>query len=375
VEQAVLEGILTIEQYRTRLEFWHFDAADVDVLTRTLAARKAALDAATRKRADAEAAAKRRGLDLGRFERLVRLGLRTRAQYAAFLRGLGFEDAAIAAIGELLDREIADDRKADDERQAAEAAAKIKGLSVEEFRRAVLLELSTRAQFEQFMIAQGYTSDRQRLFLRELDLALAAADAARRKREEPLPPVDGRELPLSTVARAARLGVVAPDTYLQRLARAGYSDEDAAIETELLVLEIADVQAARRVRDAAPAPAGPKELALSELARAVRAGLEPLEAFRARAISLGFSREAVDTQVRVLGDELRLTELAKTRREQIGVDVKDRGLALAELEEAVIDGTLTIAGFVEQLVGAGVAPDDAELLAGILIDRLEAAAA
>jgi hypothetical protein len=49
--------------------------------------------------------------------------------------------------------------------------------------------------------------------------------------------------PLSDVRRAARLGLIPVDRLLRSPAAAGYTDDDIAIESDLLAAEIADVAA------------------------------------------------------------------------------------------------------------------------------------
>lgn len=371
LEAAVLRHVLTLDQYRAGLTAQGFNAADIDVLARTLETQVRDRDAARNTRDQAGADAARKGIDVARFERLVRRGVRTMAEYQALLDSLRFDEAAIAAMVELLELEIADDRATDQARQDAEARLAQKGLSLEQLRRLVVLELAPTSAYERLLATEGFTADAQVLLMNELRLAMADAEAARARRAQAPVPIDTRELPLTTVARAARLGLVAPATYADRLVRAGYSDDDVAIEMDLLLAEIADVQAARTARDETPTPTGDKELSLGEFARAVKRGLQSLEAFRARAVGLGLSKDAVDTQVRILGDELRETALAKTRRTAIDAELKDRNVSLAELEAAVIAGALSLDRFIEQLTLNGLTPEDAELLGAVLLDVLE----
>src|SRR5207248_7586606 len=92
IEQAVLEGVLTIAEFRQRLAMLTFEPDDIDVIANTLAARKKGLDDAKKKRAQAEDAAKHKKGDLSRFERLVRRGRRSVADYSGLLTSLGFDE-------------------------------------------------------------------------------------------------------------------------------------------------------------------------------------------------------------------------------------------------------------------------------------------
>jgi len=217
-------------------------------------------------------------------ERLVRRGARSLADYDALLRALGFEDAARAAMSELLRLDIADDTAAAQLRAEAAAKAKIKGVTLEQFRRAVLLGHKTVEEFGTFLVGQGYTSEAQLVLLAELRRDVADAEAARRRREKADAASAVATLPLSRVTQAARLGLLTPDQYQARLVDAGFSDDDIAIEMELLLVEIADIQAARARRDAlAETLDPPKALSLATLERAVKAGVASVDDYIAAA--------------------------------------------------------------------------------------------
>lgn len=373
LERAVLANILTIPEYRQRLSFQNLEPADIDVLASTLEARKRDLDAAKAKRDAAGETAKARAIDLGRFEQLVRRGVRTLTQYTALLEELGFDDAAIAAMRELLELKIADDQAAAGARLLVEETLAPKGLSVDQFRRSVVLGLKTANEFDTFLTAQGVSADVHTLLAAELHDDLARADAARQRRAQTGAFAGSRAIPLASVARAARLGLVSPDTYRERLELAGYTFDDVAIEMDLLVAELGDVQQTRQRRDAVERELAPKGVSLADTARAVRAGVRHLEDYRAQAIGLGYGADDVDTLTRVLADELRETTAARVRRTEIDSALKARDVSLAVLEEAVRAGTQTIDAYRATLEQLGFAREDGELLAALLDDELAAA--
>lgn len=375
LEQGVLSGAITMDQYAQGLTFRQIPAADAAILVATLQAK---LDDQTRAQASRNAAAlaaANRGIDLTRYESLVRHGVRTLTQYDALLQSMGFSDAARADMDELLRLRIADDEKARQIRKIPVPAAQQRGLTLDQERRAVILGLATEDEFVSFLVDQNYTADAQVLLVGELRVDVADAEAARAKRESTPPAVDGRVLALSTVARAARLSLISPDVYQERLIAAGYTADDVAIEMELLFTEIADVQSARQQQDQADALPQGKGLTLSDLARAVRRGLKHLEDYRARAVELGLSADAVDTLTRVLADELRETTAAKDRRTQIDSELSARNLSLSALDARVLSGEWTIAQYVAALVETGYEAVDAELLGSLLPDILEDQAA
>jgi hypothetical protein len=374
IEAAVMANVLTIDEYRARLASLGFDAPDVAVLTATLAAQKTERDAATRQRAEAASRAAKRSINLGSFEQLVRRGRRTLAQYDELLAGLGFDDAARAGMRELLELKLEDDAAAAREREEAEKRLRTKGLSLEQFRRGVLLDIKTVADYEAFLRDQGFTPDAQLVLLAELHSDLEQAEAARRRREGGEEGTDASRLPLATLRRAARLGVVDPTTYLARLEAEGYAPDELDIELELLLLEIGEVQAQRRTREQAEQQLQLKGLSLSTLEAAVKLGTASPEDYRARALALGFDATAVTLLMTLLAEELAGLDDARRRRREINEQLTPRGVSIAEIEEPVRAGLRTVEQFMRSLTALGFSVEDAELLASLLIESLTKAA-
>src|SRR5262249_3170736 len=158
------------------------------------------------------------------------------------------------------------------------------------------------------LTAENYTPEAHALLVAELRDDLAAAEAARQTRTPVVPSPEPRALPLATVRRAARLGIIPVDDYRARLVDAGFSDDDIELEIELLLTEMAEVKDAHAQEAATDAPAPPAELTLAQMAAAVRSGVKHLEDYRALAIGKGLSQDAVTTLVRVLADELAASD-------------------------------------------------------------------
>lgn len=375
LERAVMAGVLTTTEFSNRLKFLKFSDADGALLTAVVAAKKADQDAAIARRREAEERAGRRRIDLGRFERLVRRGARSMVEYDALLVALGFEDADRAAMRELLDIQIADDRAADAERAAARNRLEPRGLSFDQQWRAVILGTRNIDEFQRFLVEQKFTADAQEVLLANLRLAVAEADDARRRREQPAPAPGARGLALSTLQRAARLGIIEPDTYTDRLAELGYSDDDIAIELELLLQEIADVQEARAGRAPAEQVAEARGLSLAQVERGVRAGALTLEDYRAAAAGAGLSLEATDVLAAVLTQEVGSLTEAREVRTIVLRQLAQANVSLEELERGVTKGGKSVEVFIDELRQQGIGGDEAEMVAALLIDELEAAAA
>lgn len=373
IEQAVLAGVLTLDEYGQRLAQLGFDGADAAVLVATLDARKQDIDAARAKRAEAEGKAKVRQIDLGRAEQLVRRGAHSLSEYSTLLAGLGYDEGSRAAMVELLQLQMNDDAAAAAARRDAESKLNAKGVSLETFRRAVILGSATEDAFQRFLVEQKFTSDAQALLMAELRNDVTEAAAARRRREEAAAGVGARALPLDRVRTAARLGLVAPAVYFDRLARDKYTADDISIEKLLLVQEMADVAAARQKAAAADQAGAARGLSLSDVARAVKAGAATVEDYRGRAVELGYSAPDADTLVAVLQDELAMMADTRDRRTTISGELADRTLSLGQLEAAVKAGALSLDAYQAQLESWGYGSDDASLLAFLLMNSMAAA--
>jgi hypothetical protein len=367
---AVFANVLSIDRYRVGLQLRGIVGDDADVLVATLVARKKELDAARAARAKAGAAAAKRQIDLGRYEQLVRRGVRTIAQYQALLATLDFNDAAIADMTQLLQLQIADDSKTRGARTDSGGQVTAGGLTLDELRRAVILGLADVDDYAGALMDLKFTADKQALLVTELEQAVTDAQAARARRERADAQNGSLRIPLSTIARAARLGLVSPARYQARLVDDGYTDEDVLLEMDLLTAEIADVQTARALRDQVEPAAKARGLSLAELAAAVKRGLKSLEEYRSRAAEVGMDRDAADTVTRILADEVRELNLARERRNQASSALAARSVSLADYETAVRAGARTIDDYQAQLVAWGIGADDAALLAGLLSDDL-----
>jgi hypothetical protein len=371
LEQAFARSLLTAAELRGRLVAIGFDEADADLLTATAVSKKADADALAKKRADAEKAAKPRGIDLARYERLVRKGARTMPQYVALLEQLGVDEAAIPDFVDALQILIDEDAAALAERRKAAAAPPPKGLSLEQIRRGVVLGAVTEDQFQTYLVTNNYTTDAQAVLLAELRADVADAELARRRRETPAPEPQLPGSPLSTIRRAAQLGLVSPDVYIERLQRAGYRDEDIEIELELLLVEITDTQEARRRRDEPPPPTAPAGLSLAELERGVKAGVASIGQYQARAVELGKSPEEIAILAAIVEREVQTLAAARTAHDNVALRLAAGGAGIGALDAAVKDGSLDLADYVAQLEGLGVDSDEASLVGAFMAWQLE----
>lgn len=374
LEDAYMRGIITLGEYSTRLAQLHVDGGDIAILAGTLEARKRDADAAAAKRAQAEEAAKSRRANLNVLEQLVRRGHRSLGEYDRTLADWGFDDASRAAIVELLQLRIDDDARARQARADADARLRARGLSLEQFRRAVLLNVQTLDQFQTFLVENGFTADAQLVLLAELRADVEAAEAARARRDAAEKARGARAIPVGDVARAARLGLIAPQTYFDRLARDGYSADDIAIESDLLVYEMAETAAARARRDAADAAAAAKGVPLPTVARRVKAKLDPIGAYTSAAVAAGFTIDAAEQLTELLQAELDAIDAAEQRRHALAARQPSRDLSLSQLEGAAVDDLIDVETFAAEVARLGYDADEVELLVAMLVQKIDAAA-
>ncbi|HEV3059058.1 MAG TPA: hypothetical protein VGY48_12480 [Vicinamibacterales bacterium] len=370
LEQAALDHVLTVGQVHDQLLARGIAAADVDILTATLQVKVTDHDAAVKLHADAVAKAAVKHISLGRFEQLVLKGHRTLQDYDQLLASLGYDDASRAAMGELLGLKIAAAGKAAQLRTSLAAANPAKGLTLAQFRRAVIIGDKTIDQFQTFLVNEGYTADAQATLTDELRNDVDAADAARQRRAQAASTTDARALPLADVTRAARLGLLTPAAYSAELTARGYTADDIALELDLLSTEIAQTQAARDAKAAAAAATAPKGLTLAEIAKAVKAGDAPIGEYQARALALGYSAADTAQLVKVLQDEVDTLAIATRRHVQIDGELAARSLSLAEVEKAVTDGMQTLDQYETWLKNNGYGAADAGLLRALLEAKL-----
>lgn len=328
LEAAVTAGVLTLDQFRAGAERAGVAPADVDILVATLQAKLADRAAAETKRAEAAAKAALKHPTLATIEALVRAGHRTLGDYDAFLAGLGYDDAGRAAIEELLQTKIDADAKAAATRAAALAADKPRGLSLDQFRRGVILGVKSIADYTSFLVQQKFTTDAISVLVADARDAVAQAAAVQQRRDAVKPRAGSPRLPLAAYTKAARLGLITIDAYRAHLTAIGYADDEAALDVDELLVEIADTQAKRAAGGADASTVTADVSATLAQAQILRAALD--------------------------------------------AGLKAKQLSTAQLEAAVQDGSLSIDDYVSEAEAVGLGAADAELLGARLASQIAA---
>jgi len=391
LEQAVLRGQLTLEDYARDLRDRGYDEREVNTLAGVLRAELEDRQAAAARRADAERRAAAGGVSLNAWERAVRLGLRTIDQYAAYLASIDTPELARALILDLLRTQLALDEEARAKREAAEAAAATRGISLERRRRAVILGLRDLAYYERALADARLAVDDQRLELELVAIEAAEAAAARARRDEIALELEARrareeaaraareaageapgpitELTLGQVERAVKLGLLAPDDLRTFAIERGYSAADADLLVELATFQVPDLREADRRREEIRQELATKRIALDDLERAVLRGIRTLEDFEAELAARGYGEDDTALLGQLLAERIAVDVAGMRTKISAALAKAEAAPALEELTGAVIAGALDPAEALAILEGAGVARDTALVYVRLVLTR------
>ena len=375
IEAAVLNGVITVDDYKAQLAGLDFDPAAVDLLAATVQAKLDAKTKAAALHAAAAAKAAIKRVPIAVIEYNVRHGADSMADYTAYLQALGYDAASVAELKEKLQLEIDSDAAAAKVKAAAAARLQNKGLSLAEYHRAVVLGVKTVNEYSAFLLANGESADTAATLVQIATDDKAAADAAAAKRAATAKTQKAPAIKVTDLVKAARLGLIPISTYTARLTAAGYTADDIAIELDLLTEEIAQTKAAEAKAAAAAAKSTAKGLTLAEIAAAVKAGTTPIADYTARALALGLSTDDANTLTATLQDAVDLAAVTKARKEQLAAENASKELARADEVKAVTDGLKTIDDYSAWLTANGYSADDAALLVAELQQTQAAAAA
>jgi hypothetical protein len=372
LEKAVKLGLMSVDEYRSQLAAAGFSDEDRALLARILQREldRAAEEAARREEARRKLA--ERQISLDDLERAVRLGLRTVDDYHARLIAEGFSDEDADLLAELLRHQIADDNAARERRAKVEAQLKRRKISLNDWEKAVRAGIRTIAEYRGMLMAEGYSDADANLLSRLLELQIQADRDAAERRRQAAERLATRHISLDDLERAVVLGIVSMDYYRDVLHRQGFSAEDQRILTGLLAQNISDYREKQRTRAAAQRTAQRRGISLDDLERAVRLGIRSMAEYQATLAQLGFTAQDQATLVALLEYQMAQDRAAQARRDQIEQEVARRGLSLAQMERAVLEGIQTLQDYYAFLRQQGYSQQDAQILGALLELRLAA---
>jgi hypothetical protein len=322
--------------------------------------------------ADAAAKAATKGLSIATFESLVENHLRSFDEFKAFLKELNIPPASITALVELLHEKIDTKEATAAAHEALAAAAAIKHLPLSQIEAAVIAGTIPISDLAQFMTQQKFAQT-------DIDTALtyvqgklddATAKAAAAEAAKAAAAVKGISLP--NLERAARLGLVAPADYSAALTSAGFDAHSVDLMAGILSSQMAADQHTIEQRAAAAAAAAKKNISLPALERAVIAGLQPIGAYQAQLVALGYDAGDVATLVGLLQLQVDTAADVATKKAAAAAKLGVKNLSLAEIERAVRLGVLSVDQYRADLAGIGFAPADVAILAASILAELAA---
>jgi len=312
LERAVRLGRRTVDQYRARLAQEGFRAEDADLLADLLRADIKADQEARDRRAEIEARLKRKKISLSDMEQAVRAGVRTMSDYRNVLLREGYSDEDTELLARLLQLRVDADTQAKATHQEAEAKLAERRISLSDVERAVKLGVMDLAAYRRVLTREGFTAEDQGILVEMLTAELAAIRAAEKKRAEAEKAAAKRQISLSDLERAVRVGVRSAVEYQGALQALGYSARDQATLMALLQLQMAQDQAARLRQQQVAAEVATRGLSLAQWERAVLEGLRTLAEYRAWLREQGYGEEDAATLVALL--QLQLAEQAARQK-------------------------------------------------------------
>lgn len=394
IRKAYVRGHVAIDRYSQAVQDAHPAIAGADLaalLADAEADRNAQLEALERRKL-AELKEADAALSLGQLESAVGRGLLTVEDYAADLKGRGYDEREINVLAGVLRGQLEDRQAAAEKRAEAERRAAARGVSLDAFERAVRLGVRTIDQYASYLASIDTPELARALILDVLRATLAQDQEARAKREAAAAAAAQRGISLERRRRAVLLGIRDLAYYEQALVDARLPVDDQRVELALLEAELADALQVRARRDEieaelearrsqeeadrlaraneVPPPPPPTELSLSQIERAVKLGLLPPDALFEHAIAKGYDPADAELLVQLALFQVPDLRDGERRRTEIAAELATKRVSLAALENAVLRGIQSLAAFEGELASRGYGEDDVQLLAQLLAERV-----
>jgi hypothetical protein len=371
LERAVELEDITLDRWREILTEQGVTPVDIDLLQHQLTVNIEERAAAKARRAAIEAQARQRGVNIVQVERAVRQGLRTVTQYREFLAGAGYGPEDQGLLAGLLEAQLAEDAAVRRRREEIAAALSSRRISLPDLERAVRRGLRPIADYRSLLVSQGIVGQDVDTLVALLQLAMADDVELRKRKAEIEARAGQRIVGLEDSERAVRLGIIGIDWFKVKLRDLGFNPDESAILLALLKRDMEDAAAAREARRVAEEKTKNRAVPLSDVARAVKAGLRSLRDYKIAVNSEGFSDEAAALMVELLQAELKAREVAQARRDELNASRQQRELTRAELERAIKAGLIPFEDYVAFLDKQGYEQDDSATLQWLLKLEME----
>lgn len=366
VESAVLDHVLTLDDYRAALSREGYGPQDTATLVTLLqnklddaAAAKAAKDAAA-------AELKTKDVSLSDIERAVRTGLRTIDQYNARLLAEGFTPDSADLLTALLQAQLDTDQAARDRRDQITAAAAKKKLSLPQIEQAVRGGVKTMADYRAAIAAAGFGADDQNTLAALLELQLDQDAAAKAAHDAAVVKLSQRHVSLANYETAVKLGIVSTTQYRAFLGAQGFTGDDMDLLVSIITTEIAATNAAKAARAAANAKAPQRELSETQMRAAVLDHARTIFDYQTLLRSLGYSEADVVTLSNLLQLELDQRNAATDLQTQVDMALASKSISLSDFRAAVKAKLKTLDDYGAFLSAQGYGGADVQTLVDLL---------
>jgi hypothetical protein len=169
------------------------------------------------------------------------------------------------------------------------------------------------------------------------------------------------------------LGLQTMDQYQAMLVGAGFDAADVAILVAELQAKLTAAQAAARFARRGQLLLGTRPIALSELERMVRAGVQPIGTYQTALIDAGYTADDAAALVKLLQLVMAHDQHQAAASGKSNALLTSGGLSLSQIRTAVKLGVVPIDVYDAALSAAGVSGSDAAVLHTSLIAELAAA--
>lgn len=393
-KDAVLRGILSMVDYRRWLEAEGYDeesAATKELLlqselrdrdqaasARARIANDRAAAAAQKKTEDdarrAELEAKQRALGPGvdDIKRAVVRGLIPIGRYEQALSVMHLDagDVAFLVDGVNADRAayVAQEKK----RAAAGPEAATRQLSLGDLDAAVLAGALSLGDYAQRLNVAGFSSDDAGVLVAVLKRKIDDQAANQDLRESARVALLNKPVPLAAAERAVERGVWSLAQYEDLLRSAGFNDGAVATLSALMRDKLEQLAQAQRRRDELGASGTAPTVTLGTLEQAVIRGLQPLSVYAAYLAKNGYSADDQQLLVALLRSKADDAAAARATHDQALTEPTTKPLTLAQLERAVLLGTVSMDAYRGWLADQAYAADTIDVLVGNLTIELQA---
>ena len=374
-EKSVLDGLWTSDQLQAWLTSNGYDAGDAQVIVDQVNDQVQSAQTKAAAKAAATAKAAEKSISLADLERAVRLGLTPQATYDAALQTAGFDAASIALLDGLLQAQIASDKATAAKSAAAAALPGTKGVTVAQIEQEVLAGVRPIADYTAELQALKYSTTDQQQLTALLQMKLDQAQATAAKKAAAAAALANRGISLADAERAVKLGVVPMSTYTALLQSLHYTPDAIDVLTNSLTAQLAATKKTQAAATAAGTALATKAISLSDLEKAVIAGIQPISAYTSTLTANGYSAADAATLTQLL--QLKVDQAARAAAAHADAEgqATQKGISLASEEAAVVAGNLTMDDYDALLTSLGYDDIDRATLEQLLQAKITAAAA